>query len=286
MKLSIIIVVYRSEAVIFDCLDSINRYNDLGADLEVILVDNETGSTLGDKLQTSRYSFCLKFIRSDGNKGFGAGNNIGVFAASSDIVLFLNPDTLLMEFMLRDVCDRISKNPNEICGFALMDKSGKRNNSYSFFYDSFVIYRALSIVKSVSYYAPIRWEWLNRFIWPWGAAFALSKDAFLAAGGFDERIFLCNEEPDLLKRLPNRSVVMLEKRIIHLEGHGTPVSEDRYYHYFRAFRYYQEKYSMRAFDRMMWKTHIRFLSSFYSLFFKDESHQNYARAYRRLRAEL
>ena len=39
-QLSIIIVTYNSEKLIFECLDSIYKYNDIGDSLEVIIVDN------------------------------------------------------------------------------------------------------------------------------------------------------------------------------------------------------------------------------------------------------
>ena len=40
--LSIIILTYNSEKDIYDCLDSIHQYNDIGDTLEIIIVDNQS----------------------------------------------------------------------------------------------------------------------------------------------------------------------------------------------------------------------------------------------------
>jgi len=39
-KLSIVIVTYNSNKVIKECLESIEKHNDIGKSLEVIIVDN------------------------------------------------------------------------------------------------------------------------------------------------------------------------------------------------------------------------------------------------------
>lgn len=285
MKLCVVIVVYKSEGVIFNCLRTIDQYNDLKDSLEVVVVDNDLQSTLGERIDASKYSYALKYQKAKGNNGFGAGNNIGAKLASSDVVLFLNPDTLLVENLFRDVYEAIHDNRNLIYGFSLTDRDGKRNNSYSFFYDSFIRYRFLSLIKSFSYQKPIRSAWANKYIWPWGAAFAINREVFFNAGGFDENIFLCNEEPDLLKRLPQRKVFISDHHIIHLEGHGTVVSENRYYHALKSFQYYQNKYSMSKYNRLLWKIYIRIICACYKCFSKNQSNLNYVKAYSRIMME-
>jgi GT2 family glycosyltransferase len=286
MKLSVIIVVYKSEGVIYNCLESIEKYNDLGQDLEVVIVDNEVESLLGDKLQYTKYGFTLKYKKSIGNNGFGAGNNLGASVASSNILFFLNPDTMLVEKIFSDIYGRLKDDSNLICGFFLTDSAGKRNNSYSFFYDDFLRYRILSLMKVISYKWPTKSKWANSYIWPWGAAFALNKKTFDKAGGFDENIFLCNEEADLLKRIPGRKVHMSEHRIIHLEGHGTTVSEFRYYQAFKSFRYYQEKYSMSPMNRFLWELYVQILCLGKMLISRNENSMNYVSAYRRFINEI
>ena len=41
-KLSVIIVTYNSVRHIYDCLESVFQFNDLGNELEVIVVDNHS----------------------------------------------------------------------------------------------------------------------------------------------------------------------------------------------------------------------------------------------------
>lgn len=278
MKLSLIIVVYKSESVIFNCLDSIEKYNDLGNDLEVIIVDNEQESILGPNLRTDNYSFCIKYLKSECNKGFGGGNNLGASVATSNVLFFLNPDTILVERIFSEVYQQIENNKKLIYGFSLIDKEGKKNNSYSFFYDSYVKYRFLSLLKRIDFKFPFRYKWIRKNIWPWGAAFAVNKEQFIKAGRFDENIFLCNEEPDLLKRIPDRDVFISNRHIIHLEGHGTVVSVNRYYHALKSFHYYQEKHLMSDANRLLWNLHIKVLCVFLSLFARDENSKNYIKA--------
>ena len=41
-QLSVIILTYNSEKDIYQCLESVYQYNDIGEDLEVIVVDNQS----------------------------------------------------------------------------------------------------------------------------------------------------------------------------------------------------------------------------------------------------
>lgn len=244
MKLSIVIVLYKSEDYIFDCLNSIADYSDLDfCEFEVILVDNFEGSRFGEMLSDYKINspLQLRYLPNPSNGGFGAGNNLGAKCSEGEILMFLNPDTkLLPGFSLQKVYNESTT--NSVLGFRLLDVNGKENNSYGIFpeftYLSFLFY----LLKRIAFTVPNVIRALNKMIWPWGAAFALKKADFTKSGGFDENIFLCNEEPDLLKRMPARKVKLLKLPILHLEGHTTKNSEARYLSYLESSAYYFKKY--------------------------------------------
>jgi len=95
IDLSIVIVTFKSENLIEECLNSI--YDNLGnLKIETIISDNSPNENTAKVVRKiiDKYNR-LKFIRNDKNEGFSKGNNIGVAKASGDYVLFLNPDMKL-----------------------------------------------------------------------------------------------------------------------------------------------------------------------------------------------
>ena len=60
---------------------------------------------------------------------------------------------------------------------------------------------------------------------------------------FDESMFLCNEEPDLMHRLNIKKVRIFDRNIIHLEGHTTEIHEVRFKEWLKTTQYYLEKYN-------------------------------------------
>ena len=94
MTVSIIIINYNTFLVTCDCIASVLQYTK-GVPYEIILVDNASPNDNPD-------DFLVKFpginlIKSKENGGFAKGNNLGIAAASGDIILLLNSDTVLTE---------------------------------------------------------------------------------------------------------------------------------------------------------------------------------------------
>ena len=84
-NLSIVVVSYKSEKVLADLLSSIPY------DSELIIVNN------GPEKSPQNLKNIRSFIEiHDGqNKGFGKACNIGVEAASNELILLINPDSIL-----------------------------------------------------------------------------------------------------------------------------------------------------------------------------------------------
>lgn len=246
-SLSIIIVAYHSDEVLIPCLRSLSQSNPIGKQLDVVIVDNLLESDLGNLIASETYSFQWQYVHSERNLGFGGGNNLGVRHASSPWLLFLNPDTLVHEDIITPTLACLQNHPNEVIGYSLTDLHGQRNDTYSFFPEYVYIFPLLHVLQRISFLGTVnRLPFVNRIAWPWGAAFSLSKKNFEKAGGFDENIFLCNEEPDLMRRLPDRHITILPQHIIHLEGHGREVPVRRYLAFLESTDYYMQKYRIAS----------------------------------------
>lgn len=101
-RISVIIVAFKNGDILENALDKLYRYNDIGDDLEVIVVDNSPeNEEVYDFVCRSDFQTC-KYIKAQ-NKGFGAGNNLGVKEASGEILAFINPDVYLVEPIFKDV---------------------------------------------------------------------------------------------------------------------------------------------------------------------------------------
>lgn len=252
-QLSIIIVAYNSNEVILPCLNSLSDSNTLGKKLDVVVVDNCPQAGLKECLDAAGYTFHLQYVSSEKNAGFGGGNNLGVRYALAPYLLFLNPDTLVYEDIYTPTLDYLHRDSNYVLGYSLTDLKGHRNYTYSYFPEYIYIFPVLHLLQRVSFRGIVnRVRPINRLVWPWGAAIALAKKPFLQAGGFDENIFLCNEEPDLMRRLPNRRVHILAQHIVHLEGHGREVSVGRYTAFLQSTDYYLRKYRIKS-RHFYWK---------------------------------
>jgi GT2 family glycosyltransferase len=89
MKASVIVLSWNGMEYLEDCLDALlaQEY----ADFEVIVVDN--GSTDGSADFVAERYPQVRLIRNERNLGFAAGNNIGMRAATGDVLVLLNQDT-------------------------------------------------------------------------------------------------------------------------------------------------------------------------------------------------
>lgn len=94
MLVSVIIVNYNTFAITCDCVESVIAHT-MGVPYEVVLVDN--ASPNDDPDEFARRFPTIKLIKSKENGGFAKGNNLGIQAASGDIILLLNSDCILTE---------------------------------------------------------------------------------------------------------------------------------------------------------------------------------------------
>jgi N-acetylglucosaminyl-diphospho-decaprenol L-rhamnosyltransferase len=145
------------------------------------------------------------------NCGFGAANNAGASGSVADFLLFLNPDTELMEGTLGTLVKSLRERPD--VGLLAVRQVTGDGRLYPSLYRFPSVRRALAQAFASEKWPglgkrlgervldPERYSQRGRFDWTMGAVLAVRREAFEAVGGFDERFFLFSEETDLCKRL-------------------------------------------------------------------------------------
>jgi len=88
-NLTIVIVTFKSEEVIHDCINSI------GNGIKIIVVENSNSLEFKNKIEKTYKN--VECIISTKNLGMGGGNNLGINLTKTDYVLILNPDVVLEE---------------------------------------------------------------------------------------------------------------------------------------------------------------------------------------------
>ncbi len=237
--LSVIIVSYKNLEIVIDCLDSIRQFNDLGDALETIIVDNSPETGIFDHV---RAHYPEVTIVRNANRGFGQGNNVGAGIAVGRYLLFLNPDTILIEPVFRFAADRFERCADlGLFGVKLVD-AARRDNLSFYWIDRHSFWHAqlIKICNRLNIY-------LDGRMYIAGADIFIRRELFLACGQFDENIFMYYEEPDLTKRvraLKARTAFFGNRKIVHLEGQASGSNEAALRRRLDSARYYCRKYSL------------------------------------------
>ena len=104
MKLSVIIINYKSEPLMERCLHHLAFHGDY----EIIVIDNENNPALMERI--SKFPR-LKTIPFAGNLGFAGGNNRAIKQALGEYICTLNADAFLAKDYLDKCVDFLEKNP-------------------------------------------------------------------------------------------------------------------------------------------------------------------------------
>jgi GT2 family glycosyltransferase len=219
MDISIIYVNYCTFDLLKDSLESMTT-NTAGLRYEVIIVDNTPGNTEGEKLgQLEAIAPQLTLMKTGKNRGFGAGCNLGASLASGEYLLFLNPDTLLVDNAINTMLQLARRVP--LMGALsplLCARDGKTLQKA--FYADFCKLGWVTVGRWRGEQIDRQREFLPVGMVS-GAAMLIKKDVFAQVRGFDENFFMYKEDDDLCLRLSQagyQNLVVTTAAIIHLEG--------------------------------------------------------------------
>jgi|WetSurMetagenome_2_1015567.scaffolds.fasta_scaffold03197_2 N-acetylglucosaminyl-diphospho-decaprenol L-rhamnosyltransferase len=237
MKLSIIIVNWNSTDFLLSCLDSVYS-RAAGIDFEVIVVDNASTDGGAGRIR-SRFPE-VKMIENFKNAGFGAANNLGAQSARGGYLLFLNPDTIVLGKAIQSLARLMDGLPDAGaigCRLLNADKTVQTSAILRF---PTILNQALGIellrtaFPRLAFFGtaplfrdpgvPVPVEALS------GACMFVRREAFAAAGGFDERYFMYSEDVDLCREIRNKGYKVYytgEAEIVHFGGTSTSQSETK-----------------------------------------------------------
>ena len=110
-KVSVIVLTYNNLALTQDCINSVEAHSD-DVDLEIVIVDNASSDGSPEYLSSWAASRSnVKLILNSDNRGFAAGNNQGLAAASGDYLVILNNDTIVTRGWARRMVNHLRNTP-------------------------------------------------------------------------------------------------------------------------------------------------------------------------------
>ncbi len=230
IKLSIIIVNFRTPELTREAASSALA-SGASSGMEIIIVDNLSGDNSVEYLADAfKDEPRVRIIASDDNLGFAGGNNIGLKHVSGEIVLFLNPDTIVEPGALNHLMNTLlSDDDIGAVGGLLTNAEGSPVTSYGFFptpwsmiTTSFLPGRflgkarkALGVIPPEDETAPYEVDYIC------GADLMVRRSILDDTGGMDDGYFMYFEETDLCRRIRGKGFRILYEpraRIAHLEG--------------------------------------------------------------------
>jgi N-acetylglucosaminyl-diphospho-decaprenol L-rhamnosyltransferase len=205
--LAVIIVSYNSAGYLRPCLESV--YAHAGAtELDVVVVDND--STDGSAELVEAEFPAARVIRNE-NRGFAHANNRGFETTDAPFVLFLNPDTEILEGTFEDMLGLFAERPSVgLLGCRQLTAEGEVFPTIRRFPSAMRYLCEALGSERLPFHAsltgererdPAAYERETRCDWVAGSFMLARSDAVRAAGMMDERFFLYSEENDLCREI-------------------------------------------------------------------------------------
>ncbi|MDO8511840.1 MAG: glycosyltransferase [bacterium] len=220
--LSVIIVTHQSQNDIAACLKSVQKES-VGLKTEIIVVD--AGSTDDTKTVVHQSCTTAKYIQLR-NVGFASAANLGASQATGDILLFLNPDAILMDGALSMLEQRFGGQNNiGIVGGFLMSAPETPEKWQAMPFPSLrnVLLSHFGRLNKTDLLFPQILYPVPCTLVPWvsGGALSIRKEDFINIGGFNERYFLYFEDVDLCRRMRDAGFGVYldpQMRVLHQGG--------------------------------------------------------------------
>ncbi len=214
-NLTIIIVTYKSEKKVRNCLNSISDQ------IPVIIVENSSDKNFKREIEESYKN--VNCILSGENKGYSTANNIGLNKVKSKYALVLNPDTFLEKNSIKNFFETAEK----LQDFWLLGPANDQDINSNFTNEQI---KEVDSLKGFAIFFNIS-KFNNKF--------------------FDENFFLFFEEIDLCKTVKkNNGKIYLDKSIIIRHEGGSSVNlinnieleKSRNWHWMWSTFYFKKKH--------------------------------------------
>lgn len=239
----VVIVNYRTSALVIECLRSLESQIRQHANATVTVVDNASGDHSAEKIaeaiNTSGWSSWARVLESPVNGGFAYGNNFAIRPALAsanppDCFWLLNPDTVARPNSLNALSDFMRDHPEVGIGGGGVDLSDGTPWRVAFRFPTMLselergfafgpVTRLLAskVVTRAMGDVPERVDWIC------GASMMIRRTVFETIGLMDEDYFLYFEETDYslhASRAGIQTWYVPQSRIIHIAGQSTGVT--------------------------------------------------------------
>jgi len=196
-KLSVLIVNYKNENVIFDCLKSILKFAPQFK-FEVLILNNSKHNIKLKKICDNNKNFF--YFCKNKNFGFARGNNFLAKKSKGDFMAIVNPDIKLEEKVFEKLILFLEKNKKiKMVGPKLKLEDDSIQESFRKFPSIFDLMKRRIFAKKTKIIAKTK-----KVDWLVGAFLVMEKDIFFQLGLFDERYFLFMEDADLCRKFKEK----------------------------------------------------------------------------------
>ncbi len=273
--ISIIIVSYNASAFLKLCLFAVKKAT-AGITHETIIVDNASSDGTVNMIQEGFPDVTL--IANTKNTGFSAANNQAIRQANGQLILLLNPDTIIGEDTLQKIIQFYKIHPRAAAvGVKMIDGSGHflRESKRGLPTPLTSLYKLTGLANffpTSRQFAQYYQGHLNENelqqpdILP-GAFLAFRKEQLQHTKALDESFFMYGEDVDFSHRLcqqADHNYYLGHLPIIHFKGESTPLNAKLVYHFYHSMwifyqLHFRNKYT--AFTALLVKTGISISAS-------------------------
>lgn len=206
-ELAVVIVSYNSRSWLGPCLRSL--YNMSGdVDLDVVVVDNDSSDGSAAFVE---HEFPRARVLRRPNRGFAAGNNAALDSIAAPFILFLNPDTEILQGSFGDLLAVFDRRPTlgligcrQVAEDDTLHPTIRRFPTVSRYFFTSLGSERFPFHASWLGERVLNWSMYGRELpcdWTSGSYMLARRTAVMSVGAFDEDYFLFSEETDLCLQL-------------------------------------------------------------------------------------
>lgn len=238
-RIAAVILNYRTPSLAVDCLASLEGEQRAYSGLVAVVVDNASGDDSADRIAAAvaerGWSGWVRLVRAAENRGFSAGNNLGIRAVEADVYWLLNSDTLVRPGALLELVRALRERPD--AGFLsprLEWPDGTPQQScFRFLRPPTELVRTAStrpVTTLLRQYeaalpvaeAPIEPDWTTF------ASVLIRRFVFDRIGLLDEGYFMYYEDVDFCRMARQAGITIVHwpaARVVHLRGQSSSVKK-------------------------------------------------------------
>ena len=216
-EITFVIVSYKAEKVIYNCLNSLPKSS------KKIIIENSYDKILKRELELKYDN--IEVLISE-NNGMGASNNLGILKSETKFAYVLNPDVKFK----KDTFENLIAAAIKITDFAILTpiNSDIKFPNFKILKQNKNINDSIISVDSID-----------------GFSMLINKEKFINQKFFDENIFLYLENDDLCKRVKKsgQKIFVIKNSIIdHKGSSSSSIKNDPEFEYLRNWHWMWSKY--------------------------------------------